>query len=380
MSKTPVPSCSTKMVCTIGPASFDPKILEQLVVEGMDIARFNFSHAQYDQFTQSKNLIRNFARKHDRDVKILLDLQGPRIRVGVMPEKGLELKDGQTITFTTNEKNTEAIYISDPYLHEDIAVNHPLYLANGDLELMVTAKKGNEITAKVLRGGLLYSRKGVNVPDTDLTTSGLTEKDMKDIAFGVDSGVDYIALSFVKDATDIERARKHIGTAAIKICSKIERKQAISRLDGIIQASDIIMVARGDLGIEMPLEDIPPLQKEIIKKCKKHDKPAIVATQMLMSMVNHHRPTRAEVSDVANAVFDGAWAVMLSDESAFGKFPVESLQYLRKTACVAELYKKQAAHKDDPVTRLRTMTHFLPTDLRQEIKRRITHAFHHRSN
>lgn len=356
----------TKTVCTIGPASFDPNVLEQLVITGMDIARFNFSHAEYEKFTEVKDLIREFAKKHNRDVKILMDLQGPRIRVGVMPDEGLELKEDQIVTFTTDSKNKKAIYISDPYLHEDIEPNHPLYLANGDLELLVTAKKGNEIIARVIRGGILYSRKGVNVPETNLTTSGLTEKDLRDIDFGVKSGVDYIALSFVKDGKDIQKARKHLNGAPIKIVSKIERKQAIAHLDEIVRESDVIMVARGDLGIEMPLEAIPPLQKEIIKNCKRHLIPAIVATQMLMSMVDHHRPTRAEVSDVANAVFDGAWAVMLSDESAFGKYPVHSLDYLRRAAEAAEKYMDKAKVQS-PVTRLKTISHIFPTDVRRSI-------------
>ncbi len=327
-----------KTVCTIGPASEKPEVLEELVKNGMDIARMNFSHATYEEFNNRKKLITQFNKKYNKDVKILLDLQGPRMRVGVLPGDGIVLVEGETKVFTTNKDNTDAIFINDPYLHNDIQINHPIFLTNGEMELLVTDIKGTEITAKVIRGGTLYSRKGVNIPETNLTTRGLTDKDKRDVLFGVEQEVDMIAMSFVKDAEDIENLRSLINNPKIKICSKIEIKQAINHLDELIQASDTVMVARGDLGIELPIEELPILQKEIINLCKRYNTPSIVATQMLMSMVNQSRPTRAEVSDVANAVFDGASAVMLSDESAFGKYPVESFKTLQKIAYRAEEY------------------------------------------
>lgn len=321
----------TKTICTIGPSSESPEILEQLVVLGMDIARLNFSHASYDQFITIQKIIKELNKKHDKNVELLMDLQGPRIRVGVLPDDGVTLTEGQEVVFSTDPSNKDAIYVNDPYLHTDLETDHPIYLSNGDMELTVERISGHEITARVVRPGILYSRKGVNVPETTLTTKTLTEKDYLDIAFGIKYGVQYIAQSFVRNAEDVEKLRACLGENPIKIIPKVERRLALPNLEEIIRASDAVMVARGDLGIELPLEEIPLVQKEIIKIAMRYDKPSIVATQMLMSMVNHYRPTRAEVSDVANAVLDGAWALMLSDETAFGKFPVETLGYLIKT-------------------------------------------------
>lgn len=322
----------TQTICTIGPSSEDPQTLEKLALAGMDVARLNFSHATYDQYSRIQKSLRKINAKHHKNVKLMMDLQGPRMRVGKLPEKGIELKDGQTVTFSTDPENKKAIHIDDPYLHSDIKVNHPIFLANGEMELLATKVANQEIAAQVIRGGVLYSRKGVNVPETDLTTRGLTPKDMEDIAFGVKSGVDFIAMSFVRDEIDLNYLREIIDSPKIKIVPKIERKQAISNLEGIIRVSDVIMVARGDLGVEIPVEEVPLLQKEIILRAKRLGKPSIVATQMLMSMVNHAHPTRAEISDVANAVLDGAQYVMLSDETAFGSYPVEALEYLVKTS------------------------------------------------
>lgn len=320
----------TKIICTLGPASSSPKILEAMVVAGMDIARFNFSHATEKQFLQLTTILKEIREKHDKKVEILVDLQGPRIRVGKLSEKGIQLITNQIVTFTTNPQNKEDIFIDDPYLHESIEVDHPIYLVNGDIELTVTGKNNNQIIAKVVRGGILYSRKAVNVPKTNLTTSGLTEKDINDSSFAAKNNADYIALSFVKDASDLQKLRKHVQDASVKIIAKIERWHALQAIDEIIAASDAIMVARGDLGIEVPLEELPLIQKDIIKRCLIKQKPSIVATQLLMSMVNHHRPTRAEVTDVANAVLEGAWGLMLCDETSFGNYPVEAVEYLAK--------------------------------------------------
>ena len=320
----------TKIICTLGPASSSPEILETMIIAGMDIARFNFSHATEEQFLQLTGSLKYIGKKHNKKIEILADLQGPRIRVGKLPPKGKELVVDETIVFTADPKNQNDIFIDDPYLHENIEVDHPIYLVNGDIELIVTGKNDNKITAKVIRGGVLYSRKAVNVPQTNLTTSGLTDKDLKDSSFTAANNADYIALSFVKDASDVQKLREHIQNSSAKIIAKIERLQALQALDGIITASDAIMVARGDLGIEVPLEELPLIQKDIIKRCLIQQKPSIVATQLLMSMVNHHRPTRAEVTDVANAVLEGAWGLMLCDETSFGNYPVEAVEYLAK--------------------------------------------------
>lgn len=328
-----------RTICTIGPTSESPTIIEQLVLAGMDIARVNMSHATYDQLISIKSTIDQLNIVHGKNVKILLDLQGPRMRVGQMPEAGIDLAEGQTVVFTTDPTIADAIHINDPYLHEDIMPNHPLFLANGDLELQVERTEGKKIFAKVMRGGVLHSRKGVNVPETNLTTRGLTEKDIEDAQFGLNTGVDYIAMSFVKDAKDIEDLKGLIGTNPVKTVAKIEIKLALRQINEIIAACDVIMVARGDLGIELPLEELPLVQKALVARTAKLGKQSIVATQMLMSMVDHPRPTRAEVSDVANAVLDGADMLMLSDETAYGNYPVEALTYLVKTIKHVETYR-----------------------------------------
>lgn len=344
---------ATKIICTVGPASENPEILEKLVLGGMDIARFNFAHCRIEQFERCRAAIESFNTLHNKNVKILQDLQGPRMRVGVMPPEGIELKDDQEVTFSTDPSHEEAILINDPYLHEDIEVHHPIFLSNGDMELIVTEKVGSKIKAKVIRGGILYSRKGVNVPQTHTTTSSLTDKDFGDIDFGVKNGSDYIALSFVKDGKDMKKLRSYVEKASqnngrkpegIKLVAKIERKQALENLDSVIEDSDLVMVARGDLGIEIPIEELPIIQKDIINRANHKGKPSIVATQLLMSMVNHPTPTRAEVSDVANALLDGSSSVMLSDETAFGEYPIQALDYLVKIVDRIEQFKYGQKH------------------------------------
>ncbi len=328
----------TKAICTVGPTSESPDVLEKLIVGGMDIVRLNFSHATDQQFYSIQKLIKEFNKKYDKRVELMLDLQGPRMRVGEYSPEGLKLIEGDEVILSTNPDVKDAIYIKDPYLHKDLEIDQAIFLSNGDIELFTTRKEGDIIKAKVVRGGILHSKKGVNLPDTQLTTGGLTEKDLRDIALGLANNVDYIAMSFVKDASDLVTLREKIKGSTIKIISKIERRQALVNIEEIIKESDVVMIARGDLGVEIPLEELPIIQKDIIRKCIEHQTPSIVATQMLASMVDHHRPTRAEVSDVANAVLDGAWGVMLSDETAFGKYPVQSLTYLVKTVQKAEEY------------------------------------------
>jgi pyruvate kinase len=329
-------------ICTIGPTSEIPEVLERLVIEGMDIARFNMSHATHEQFTRCSDLIAKFNKQHGKNVKILMDLQGPRLRFGEMPKEGRKLVDGEEIIFSTDPEDKDAIFINDPYLHEDVQVHQPLYLSSGEMELLVTKKEGSRIHANVVRGGILFSRKGVNVPDTKLTTRGLTEKDIKDLHFGVENGADIIAMSFVQDGEDMKRLRELIDNSKIQTCAKMELRRGVLNLEDILEYSDLIMVARGDLGVELPLEELPLLQKYMIQQAGRFSTKSIVATQMLMSMVDHPSPTRAEVSDVANAVMDGAWAVMLSDETAFGKYPVEALQYLVRTVKRVEKYQTGA--------------------------------------
>lgn len=329
---------NTKIIATVGPKTESPKDLVSLLNAGVDIVRVNFSHASFEQFERIKKIIADFNKKSDRKIKLILDLQGPRIRVGKLPSAGLILKDGEIASFSYGVRNKEydgkIIPIDSASLHADIKKGDPLFLCNGDIELTVTEVKHKIIKGVVIQGGLLSSNKGINIPNTNLKAGGLTKKDIADVNFGLKVGVDYIALSFVQTSHDVERLRKIINSSKngkdIKIISKIERGIALKNIDSIIIASDAIMVARGDLGIEIPIEDLPIVQKNLVRHAHWHDKPAIIATQVMTSMIKNPHPTRAEISDIANAVFDGADMVMLSDETAVGEYAVEAVQILKK--------------------------------------------------
>lgn len=333
---------TTKIIATIGPNSEAPKNLQALLNEGVDLVRVNFSHASYAQYQRIRKIVQNFNKKSDRQIAIIQDLQGPRIRVGLLPEKGLTLRDGELVKFSFSKKGTafdgEIIPIDNSELHLDIRKNDPLFLCNGEVELVVTEVKEKIIHARVLQGGLVTSHKGVNIPDTNLKRGGLTTKDVKDVKFALRAGVDYIALSFVQTARDVERLRKIIGKKKVKIISKIERAIALKNIDEIIAASDVIMIARGDLGIEIPIEDLPIVQKNLVRHAHWHDRPAIIATQVMTSMITNSHPTRAEVSDIANAVFDGADMIMLSDETTIGAHPQEAAKILKKVIKRTEAY------------------------------------------
>ena len=273
-------------------------------------------------------------------------MQGPRIRVGKLPVTGLILRDGEMASFSYGARNKiydgKIIPIDSASLHTDIKEGDPLFLCNGDIEIKVTEVKNKVIKGLIIRGGLLTSNKGINIPNTNLRAGGLTKKDIIDVNFGLKSGVDYIALSFVQTAHDVERLRKIIVAAnpknKVKIISKIERGIALKNIDEIISASDAIMVARGDLGIEIPIEDLPIVQKNLVRHAHWHDKPAIIATQVMTSMIKNPHPTRAEISDIANAVFDGADMIMLSDETAVGENAVEAVKILKKVIERTEKY------------------------------------------
>lgn len=332
----------TKIVATVGPSSESPEVIHKLVAAGMDIARMNFSHCTPEEYRSRKKNIAAAAKKEKRHVTILQDLQGPRIRVGSeIPKEGRPLAEKEMVIFSTEPtKERGVITIDHPYLHSEIKAGEPMYLANGQLELIVRKVKGKQIETEVIRGGMLFPRKAVNVPHTKLSISGLTAKDKKDLKFSLSEGVDYVGISFVQSADDIRAARKIIGTKA-KIVAKIETAFALRDIDDIIKESDAIMVARGDLGIEVPEEKVPFIQKNLIRHAAWHGKGSIVATQMLLSMVDHAHPTRAEVSDVANAVWDGADAVMLSDETANGQYPVAAIKAMARIAKQAETFSNQ---------------------------------------
>jgi pyruvate kinase len=330
----------TQIVVTVGPKTESPEMIKKLIEAGMDVARFNFSHDVHESFEKRAKLVRKYSPLRKK-VKILADLQGPRIRVGDMPKEGRTLKDGEKIVFTTHVCGAikkEEVVIRDPYLHEDVKKGDVILLDNGIMEAYVTGVHEHKIEAKILRGGTLFSNKGVNLPLTKTTTSAITDKDKKDIEFIKKMKFDYVALSFVSCKEDLELLRHLLGEGGPKIISKIETGQAIQNLHDIIELSDAIMVARGDLGIETPMEKLPLLQKEIINKTKYAGKPVITATQMLDSMVKSPHPTRAEVSDIANAVIDGTSAVMLSNETAVGDYPLEALAMMAKVAEATEDY------------------------------------------
>jgi len=325
----------TKIIATIGPKSEDRETLSKLIEAGMNVARMNFSHCTFDEYRNRRDLIREEAGRLGKEVSILMDLQGPRIRVGKLPEDGRELTRGEKVSFTIKAETEGKIFVDEPSLINSVEVGHPIYLSSGEMELIVTKKDTDGFEALVVRGGTLFSRKGVNVPESKLKFSGLMEKDLKDLEFGLSEGVDYVAVSFVQSGEDVRNVRKIVGDKA-KIISKIESAQALKNIDEIIRESDSIMIARGDLGVEIPMEKVPFVQKNLVRHAHWYNKGAIVATQMLLSMVENKKPTRAEVSDVANAVLDGADAVMLSDESAGGHYPLESVEMMVKIVAETE--------------------------------------------
>ena len=329
----------TKIVCTIGPASAAPETLRRLVASGMNVARLNFSHGTYEDHTELIRKIRSVSDELGIPVAILQDLQGPKIRVGDLPKEGVTIANGARVVFTTGEADIAALKLPVTYekLHEDVKAGERILLDDGLLSAKVIEVKGRDVVCEMIDGGVLTSHKGVNFPDSRLTVSPITEKDKADVVFGVGQHVDFIALSFVRSAKEIGDLRGLISQAEampgferkheapIGVIAKIEKREALENLAEIIEAVDAVMVARGDLGIETDAAAVPIAQKRIINACRDVAKPVIVATQMLDSMIRNPRPTRAEVSDVANAVIDHADAVMLSGESASGKYPVEAV-------------------------------------------------------
>lgn len=336
----------TKIICTIGPSSNSPAMLSKLIASGMNIARSNMSHGEYGWHEQSIKNVRAAAKKAKTTVGILVDLQGPKIRVGKMPEQGVELVSGSTVVFSTdpNDKLPEFIPVGYKKLHEDVKPGEHMLFDDGLMDATVISISGCRVTAKIGTAGLLKSNKGMNLPDSDLQQRSITAKDREDAKFALKMKANWVALSFVRDASDVLELRRMLGTdkLAPKIIVKIEKPQAVANFDAILEATDAVMVARGDLGVEIPAEQVPVVQKTIVAKCLKAGKPVVVATQMLDSMIRNPRPTRAEVSDIANAVIDHADAIMLSGETASGKYPVEAVQMM---AAVAEETEK--SHFDD---------------------------------
>ncbi len=330
----------TKIIATIGPASSDSAAIAKLIRAGMDAARLNFSHGDRRDHRNRIRLIRQEAARAGKQIAIIQDLQGPKLRVGEMRNGAVGLKRGDEVTLTTRTVvgTTELLSVTYPRLTRDLKIGDRILLDDGRLELRVMKKAFNGLRCKVICGGVLGSHKGVNLPGARLSLHALSEKDREDLLFGIEQGVDYIALSFVRTADDIKRTRRFIRTfgADTPIIAKIEKPEAVLNLEEIIKSADGAMVARGDLGVEMSAEQVPLLQKKIIKACNEAEKPVITATQMLESMIENPQPTRAEASDVANAILDGTDCVMLSGETAVGKYPVQAIEVMARIAAEAE--------------------------------------------
>jgi pyruvate kinase len=330
----------TKVVCTIGPASRSPETLEQLIRAGMDVARLNFSHGTPAEHLEVITAVRRIAERMGRSIAILQDLAGLKIRIGEVASGAVTLEAGATFTLTTRPVLGSRQEVSVPYPHltEDVQPGDSVLLSDGDLELEVLGTAGEDVHCQVITGGTLASRKGVHLPARSVTAPTFTDKDRDDLAFGLRYGVDYVALSFVRSAADVLEARGVIQDhgSTVPLIAKIETADALTNIDEIVDRVDGVMVARGDLGVAIPLATVPRLQKMLIGKANRASKPVITATHMLRSMQDHPRPTRAEVTDVANAVLDGTDAVMLSEETAIGRFPVEAVTMMAAIASDAE--------------------------------------------
>lgn len=330
----------TKIVCTIGPASASAEVLESMIGEGMDVARLNFSHGTPEEHRHTARLVRKLSDGAGRPVAVLGDLAGPRIRVGKMGE-GSMLTTGSTVTLTPRDLvgSGGVIPVSYSGLARDVTAGDAILLADGSLELRVEEQRGNDLVCRVVVGGPLASHKGVNVPMRALSLPSLTEKDVRDLSFAVSNEFDMVAQSFVQSPEDIDAARAVMQDEGrvLPIIAKVERKGALDRIEDIITAADGAMVARGDLGVEIPLAKVPEIQKRIIDHARRLARPVITATQMLQSMVTSPQPTRAEATDVYNAVLDGTDAIMLSEETAVGQHPVEAVRFLAAIAREADV-------------------------------------------
>ncbi len=344
---------NTKIIATLGPASSSSEVLLNLIKAGVDVFRLNFSHGSHEMHADTVDRIMKLKKKYDLNVGILADLQGPKLRVGKIENDRLDLKQGDILTFV-NESclgTMEKIYMSYKDFARDVNVGEQVLIDDGKLVLEVLETNDvDKVKLKVLFGGKLSSNKGVNLPETRISLPSLTDKDVKDLEFIMTLPVHWVALSFVRKAQDIKELKKRILKAEhpAKVIAKIEKPEAVTRIKEIIKATDAVMVARGDLGVEVPMEKLPAIQKQIIKRCIQRAKPVIVATQMMESMITNPSPTRAEITDVANAVLDGADAVMLSGETSVGKHPVKVVQAMNKIIEEAEQHYEMQTKRPKP--------------------------------
>ena len=348
----------TKIIATIGPASSNKEVLRKMIIEGVDVCRLNFSHGSYEQHESAINIIRELNIELNTNTAILVDLQGPKIRCNDMENNGVELIKDETVTITTDKRIGTKDHFSINYkeLPRDINPGEKILLDDGKLCIeIISTNKIDTMIGKVVHGGILSSKKGVNLPNTKISLPSLTEKDRKDLDFALKHNVDWVGLSFVRTARDIIELKHLVAQMKVKtkVIAKIEKPEAINDIDEIIAETDGLMVARGDLGVEIPYQNVPLIQKMLIKKCMEHAKPIIVATQMMESMISNASPTRAEVNDVANAVLDGTDAVMLSGETSVGKYPIETIRTMSNIVKEMEsfegiYYKEVIPTKNNP--------------------------------
>jgi pyruvate kinase len=334
----------TKVIATLGPASSDEQTLTEMIQAGVDICRLNFSHGKQEDVGQLIKTIREINSKYSLHISILCDLQGPKLRIGEMEHGSAIWKPGDKVIFTTEKciGTASKVYMTYHQFPKDVKPGEKILVDDGKLELIVTSTNlDNEVEAEVHYGGVVSSKKGVNLPNTAISLPSLTEKDLSDLDFALSHDVEWVALSFVRSADDILALKKIITDRGKKtqVIAKIEKPEAISSIDEIIEVTDAVMVARGDLGVEMPMEDVPLLQKIVVRKCIAASKPVIIATQMMESMITSPRPTRAEANDVANAVMDGADAVMLSAETSVGQYPIQVIESMDKIIARVEAEK-----------------------------------------
>jgi pyruvate kinase len=338
-----IPNHKTKIVCTIGPASSSEKIIRELVLAGMNVARINFSHGDFESHKEVIQRVRKVAKDLDRIVAILADLPGPKIRIGKLEKEPLMLHKGNFVTLTVDESsiNSERIPVSYKQLPESVAPGNFIYLNDGFIQLLCLKILEKDVLCEVLIGGQLYSHKGLNLPGAKIFLDPVTEKDLKILEFGLNEEIDTFSISFIEDAGDIKKVRSFAAERgkSVYIVAKIERRRAVDNIEEILMETDALMIARGDLGVEIPIQEIPSVQKELIQSAKLLGIPVITATQMLASMIDNVRPTRAEVTDVANAILDGTDAVMLSEETAVGNYPVEAVDMMVKIAETTENWR-----------------------------------------
>ncbi|HEO72240.1 MAG TPA: pyruvate kinase [Candidatus Hydrogenedentes bacterium] len=338
----------TRIVCTLGPSSNTPEIVRQLILNGLDVARLNFSHGTHDDHRALFAMLRSVAEELERNVAILMDLQGPRIRTGLLKGGGpVELVDGERLCLTARDVPGDAGCVSTTYskLPHDVAAGDRILIADGTMELRVEEVAPPDVHCLIVRGGLLGQHKGMNLPGVAVSAPAMSHKDIQDLALALQLGADYVALSFVRQAEDVRDVKRRIAEAGspARVVAKIERPEALTHFDAILEQTDAVMIARGDLGVETDLDNVPQVQKDLIRRCNACGTPVITATQMLESMVNHRRPTRAEVTDVANAIYDGADAVMLSGETAAGRFPIAAVSTMADIAAKADQAIAEAA-------------------------------------